>query len=157
MSDSKSRPRRPSTLRPALEAAVTSSSTDPVRRALMLDALEQQLRPALPPGLASHCRLANVADGRLVYVVDSPIWHARLRLAADALIEQARSIGIPASTLAVRTARAPLQPPPPAQEAGRVASPVAREAIRTALATLRESPSPSAQTNGSGPRPRRKR
>ncbi|MFT4197773.1 MAG: DUF721 domain-containing protein [Pseudoxanthomonas sp.] len=157
MSDSKSRPRRPSTPRPALEAALTSSGSDPVRRALMLDALEQQLRPALPPGLAAHCRLANLADGRLVFVVDSPIWHARLRLAADALIEQARSLGVPASTLAVRTARAPLQPPAPASPAGREASPVAREAIRTALATLRESPRPDAQTNTSDPRPRHRR
>ena len=70
---------RSATMQTALEALLSGSSADPVRRALGLDALDRQLRPLLPQALAPHVRLANVAGGRLVMLVDSPVWHAGLR------------------------------------------------------------------------------
>lgn len=39
------------------------------------------------PALAAHCRLANVTGDRLVFVVDSPVWNAKLRLASAHLVE----------------------------------------------------------------------
>ncbi|SDQ98078.1 Protein of unknown function [Pseudoxanthomonas sp. CF385] len=111
MSDSKSKPRRAGIAQPALQAALTDAATDPVRRALWLDALEQQLRPCLPPALAPHCRLANVAGKRLVFIVDSPVWHARLRLAAPELINVAQSIGLAVTEVTAKTSPAPLSKP----------------------------------------------
>ena len=85
-------------------------SSDPLRRALWLEALDQQLRPHLPPSLERHCRLANVNDGQLVFLVDSPVWHARVRLASAQLLDAARSIGLKATRVTVKTASGPLDP-----------------------------------------------
>ena len=59
-----------------MEALLADVAFDPLRRALWLDALDQRLRPSLPPALAPHARVANVDGGRLVYVVDAPVWRA---------------------------------------------------------------------------------
>jgi len=139
MSDSKSSPRRSASPVPALQAAVTDAASDPVRRALWLDALEQQLRPCLPPPLADHCRLANVIEGgRLVFLVDSPIWRARLRLAAPDILDVAHSIGLQATEVTIKTSLAPAVPKSPAGES-RPLSETARDALAAAVATLRES------------------
>ncbi|WP_454832060.1 DciA family protein [Pseudoxanthomonas wuyuanensis] len=141
MSDPKSRTRRPaSTPQPALQAAMSDAATDPVRRALWLDALEQQLRPCLPPALSQHCRLANVADGRrLVFIVDSPVWRAKLRLAAPELINAAQSIGLKVTEVTIKTTTAPPSPAQPAQRAVNPLSETARKALSAALASLDDS------------------
>jgi hypothetical protein len=115
---SKSATRNPRASAPvaALDALLDGPGGDPIRRALWLDALDRQLRPHLPPALAAHARLGNVHDGRLVYLVDAPAWHARLRLAGPGLLDAARSIGLEVSSLVVRTshgARAAQPAPPP--------------------------------------------
>lgn len=68
------------------------------------------MRPHLPPGLAAHARLANVRGDKLVFVVDSPVWHARLRLATLVLIDAARSVGLDVTGLSVKTTLQPLRP-----------------------------------------------
>jgi hypothetical protein len=124
----------------ALDALLSGTARNPVRHALGLDALDRQLRPLLPPGLAAHVRLANVADGRLVFLADSPIWHARLRLSADALLDAARSVGLDVREVAIRTTSQPFErPAPPAsrtQPLGQAVGPAAREAFRAALEAL---------------------
>jgi hypothetical protein len=126
----------------ALDALLSGTARDPVRHALALDALDQQLRPLLPPSLAAHARLANLADGRLVFLVDSPLWHARLRLAADALLDAARSLGLEVREVVIRTTSQPPRPPAPeraqapAPAAGAGRSKAAEEAFRAALASL---------------------
>lgn len=136
MSDSKSKPRRAGIAQPALQAALTDAATDPVRRALWLDALEQQLRPCLPPALAPHCRLANVAGKRLVFIVDSPVWNARLRLAAPELINVAQSIGLAVTEVTAKTSLAPLQKP--AQNPVVPVSEASRRGLQAALDLLSE-------------------
>ena len=136
MSDSKSKPRRTGTAQPALQAALTDAATDPVRRAMWLDALEQQLRPCLPPALAPHCRLANVAGKRLVFIVDSPVWHARLRLAAPELINVAQSIGLAVTEVTAKTSLAPLHPVKPAQDPVVPVSEASRKGLQAALDLL---------------------
>ncbi len=131
----------------ALDALLSGTAADPVRHALGLDALDRQLRPLLPPALAPHVRLANVADGRLVMLVDSPVWHARLRLAAPELLDAARSVGLEVREVAIKATREPLRIPGPAsarpaaaaERGGRSAA--ADEAFRAALAAL-EPPAP---------------
>ena len=91
--------------------------------------MEQQLRPCLPPALAPHCKLGNVTGGKLVFIVDSPVWHAKLRLAAPELINLARSVGFAATEVVAKTTTAPFQRP---QRAGLAVKPMS-EASRTAL------------------------
>ena len=152
MSDSKSQPRRASSPLPALQAAMSDAATDPVRRAIWLDALEQQLRPCLPPALSSHCRLGNVVGGKLVFIVDSPVWHARLRLAAPGLIDLARSIGFAATEVVAKTTTAPFQRPPAAGLAVKPMSEASRNALKAALASLDDPPS-EGSTGGKKPLP----
>lgn len=139
MSDSRSRPPSPRASAPqaALDALLgDASGANPVRRALWLDKLDQRLRPLLPPPLAAHARLANVDGARLVFLVDSPVWHAKVRLAANDLLDAARSLGLDVTQVVVKTA---LQPP--VAHAQRTATPIsatANQAVRDALASLRE-------------------
>jgi hypothetical protein len=141
MSDSRSSPRRPSAPTPALDALVDGPAGGPIRRALWLDGLDRRFRPHLPSSLAAHARLANVENGKLVFVVDAPVWQAKLRLAAPELLDLARSFGLDAQHLVVRTAPAP-PPAPPAERAPLPMSEHAREALRSALASLDPPPTP---------------
>jgi len=124
----------------ALDALLSGTARDPVRHALGLDALDRQLRPLLPPGLAAHVRLANVTDGRLVFLADSPVWHARLRLAADELLDAARSVGLEVREVTIRQTSQPIEraAPPRANARPRVPGPAAQEAFRAALEALVE-------------------
>lgn len=154
MSDSKSKPRRAGIAQPALQAALTDAATDPVRRALWLDALEQQLRPCLPPALAPHCRLANVAGKRLVFIVDSPVWHARLRLAAPELINVAQSIGLAVTEVTAKTSLAPQVKP--AQDPVVPVSEASRKGLQAALDLLSAPDSAGTPPIKEGHRGRRK-
>lgn len=137
MSDSRSPPRRPSVPTPALDALLGSKSGDPIRRAIWLDGLDRRFRPYLPSSLAPHARLANIENGKLVFVVDAPVWRSKLRLAAPELLDAARSFGLDAQELVVKTtlvsapAQARVKPPIPM-------SPAARTALQSALASLEE-------------------
>ena len=137
MSASRSSPPSGSTLpRAALDALLAGSGGDPIRRALWLDALDQRLRPLLPPALAAHARLANVDGIRLVFLVDAPVWHARLRLASRELLDAARSLGLEVGEVVVKVTTAPLRPNSSGQPAPAPMSPVAREALQAVLAAL---------------------
>lgn len=139
MSGSRSKPpagtARTAPAQPALDALLEGAAGDPVRRALWLDALDQRLRPLLPPPLAAHARLGNVDGRRLVYLVDAPVWHARMRLAGPELLDGARSIGLDVTEFVVKTTRSMPRPPQPAS-APRPVSARANEALRDALAIL---------------------
>ena len=139
MPDLKPNARKAAVPRPAAEAALADETGATLRRALWLDALDQQLRPLLPPGLAGHCRLANVSGGQLVFVTDSPVWRARVRLAEAELLDAARSVGLNPTAVIVKTTTGPLQPPAPACATVPLVSATARQAVSDALASLRES------------------
>lgn len=122
--------------RDALQALFAGASADPLRRALWLDALEHRLRPHLPPAIAPHARLANVDGGKLVFLVDSPVWRARLRLASAELLDAARSVGLQCDTVVVKAATRPLTVDPPAPRPPRRLSAAARQALEAALGAL---------------------
>ena len=140
MSDSKSRPppRRPSLPTAALDALLAEPAGDPIRRALWLDGLDRQFRPCLPSSLAPHARLANFEKGRLVLVVDSPVWRAKLRLAAPELLDAARAIGLDAVELVVKTAMAPITATAPAMRKPKSMSAASQSALQAALASLKD-------------------
>lgn len=111
-----------------------------MRRALWLEALDQRLRPCLPEALAAHAQLANVDRDRLVYIVDAPVWHARMRIAGPQLLDAARSLGLPVRNLVVRTRPHPVQPAVQPQGHARLRakpmSAASRRALEAALASL---------------------
>jgi hypothetical protein len=138
------KPGRPGAPQAALEALLAEPAGDPIRRALWLDGLDHQLRPLLPPTLAAHARVANFENGRLVFVVDAPVWRAKLRLAAPELLDRARSFGLAATELVVKTTSSPLAGsamPTRAIRADKPMSTASREALKAALASL-QSPGP---------------
>ncbi len=123
----------------ALQALFAGKGADPLRRALWLDALEQRLRPHLPPSLAAHVRFANLDGAKLVYLVDSPVWRARLRLASPGLLDVARSLGLECDQVVIKSTTQPLWPDPPATHTSNPAMQIpaaAREALQAALASL---------------------
>ena len=128
--------RVPAGPRAALDALLAEPAGDPVRRALWLDTLDQRLRPHLPPGAAAHARLANIRGDRLVFIVDAPVWHARMRLASQELVDAARSIGLDVVGLSVKTTLQPLRPLPPAQATPSMSA-SAQSQLAAALALLR--------------------
>ena len=139
MSDSRSRSSSP-VPRAALEALLgDAAGGNPIRRAMWLDELDRRLSPLLPPSLAAHARLANVDGDRLVYLVDSPVWHARLRLASTGLIDAARSLGLDVTRFVVRTTRQTPGSQAPSAPATVPVSATARAAVRDALASIRGS------------------
>jgi hypothetical protein len=111
-----------------------------VRRALWLDALDQRLRPCLPPALAAHARLANVDRDRLVFLVDAPVWHAKLRMHGPQLLDAARSLGLQVTTLVARISRAPIQPSEVVRQQVVPMSDASRRALEAALASLVDDP-----------------
>ncbi len=117
---------------------MSDASADPVRRALWLDTLEQQLRPCLPPALSRHCRLGNVTGGKLVFIVESPVWKAKLRLAAPELINLARSVGLAVTEVVAKVSTAPFQPVVSTGLAMKPMSEAAREALKAALSSVEE-------------------
>ncbi|WP_187128078.1 DUF721 domain-containing protein [Xanthomonas massiliensis] len=144
MSKTKTSDRAPSVPRQALEALMADKAGHPLHRALQLQALDRQLRPHLPPALARHCRLANVRDGQLVFLVDSPVWHAKLRLAEAGILDAARSLGLKAARVTARTAPAELHSPMQAgTQGGQPVSAATLEHVRRTLASLQDETSGS--------------
>ncbi len=142
-----SRSSSPSGPRGALQALLTEASGDTLRRAQWLDTVDQLLRPHLPPGLAAHARLANVRGDKLVFVVDAPVWHAKLRLATQELVDAARSVGLDVAGLSVKTTLQPLRPLPPATRTAPPMSAVGQSQLEAALALLRSDDAKSAEAD----------
>jgi len=138
MSDAKSRANRPSAPQAALDALLAEPAGDPLRRALWLDALDRRLRPCLPSSLAAHLRLANFTHGKLVFLVDSPIWRTKVRLAAPELLVAARSIGLDAAEVVVKATTVPLAPPIRVERSAIPMSAAASDALQAALASLKD-------------------
>ena len=91
-----------------------------------------------PPSLAAHARLANLDGGRLVYVVDAPVWRAKLRLVAPALLDAARSLGLGVAELVVKTTTDPIHPSKRTEPKATPMSAAAKEALQFALASLKD-------------------
>ena len=130
-------PSAPGRPRAALDALLAEAAGNPLRRALWLDSVDQLLRPCLPPALAAHARLANVRGDKLVFVVDAPVWHAKLRLAVPALVDAARSVGLDVTGVSVKTTLQPLRPLPPNAPPAKPMSVAAQSGLEAALALLR--------------------
>lgn len=103
----------------------------------MLDALDERLRRLLPAALASECRLADLHDGRLVFLTGSASWATRLRLHEAALLTEARiARGDRIDRLVVKVAApAPVPHEPPAHKP---LSPVAAGHLLAAAESMKD-------------------
>ncbi|HEX7342488.1 MAG TPA: DciA family protein [Rhodanobacteraceae bacterium] len=80
------------------------------------DQLDQHLRQALPAAWRDQIRLADIKDGRLVFLAPSSAWASRLRLAQTQILAAARAGGVPARSLSVKVVppvAATVPEPPP--------------------------------------------
>jgi len=114
--------------RPALEAAGEAGLGRLIERAQWLATLDEQLRRFLPDSLLPHCRLGNVGAGKLVYLVDAPVWGIKLRQHADALLDAATAAGLSAGALTVKVV--PSLPSEPDLAAPKPLSQATRDALR---------------------------
>lgn len=119
---------------------------------MWLDTVDQLLRPCLPPVVAAHARLANVRGDRLVFVVDAPVWHAKVRLATRELVDAARSVGLDVAGLSVKTTLQPLRPLPPAARTAPPMSAAGQSQLEAALALLRSGASHEGEDRAEGNR-----
>lgn len=131
---SKSTGRTVQAFQEALRSATSGDLGSVIERAKTLDALDRRLRQSLPPALAAHVRLGNLRDGRLVFLVSSPIWKAKLRLHADVLRDAAAAAGLTACGMTVKVAT--MQPVPAGTTSHTPLSATARETLRAAAATV---------------------
>ncbi|MEO5595719.1 MAG: DciA family protein [Lysobacteraceae bacterium] len=120
-------------LQPALAARGDGAFDRLIERAQWLAALDQQLRRYLPPPLQSHCRLGNVAAGKLIFLVDAPAWTIALRRHADVLLDAATAAGLRQHALTIRVA-----PPATVVAHGSTPKPLS-QATRDALRVTAES------------------
>ncbi len=58
-----------------------------VMKAKRLEALSERLLPLLPKELQPHCRIAGLQTGRLLLIVDSPVWLTHLRFRVPELLD----------------------------------------------------------------------
>jgi hypothetical protein len=105
-----------------------------IERARQLDTLDRLLRQSLPPELAGQCRLANVRADKLIFLVSSPVWSAKLRLHTDVLLNAAAAVGLEARSLITKVAT--MQPVPPDAAPRSPLSPAARDALRAAAGVI---------------------
>lgn len=123
-----------STFRAPVLAATAGDLGSVIERARTLRELDKRLRQSLPEPLASHVRLGNVRDGRLVFLVESPVWKAKLRLYADVIRDAASAAGLVTSGMTVKVAT--MLPVPPDAASLSPLTQAARDALRAAAATV---------------------
>jgi hypothetical protein len=80
-------------------------------RARVLAALDEQLRQMLPSPLREQVRLADLRDGRIVFLAPTPAWATRLRTAQNELLAAAHHLGAQAHTVVVKVAPPTVSPP----------------------------------------------
>jgi hypothetical protein len=121
-----------------LEALADTRLAPLVQRAMMLGELDTKMRQSLSPTLAAHCRLANVTDRQLVFLVDAPVWKAKLRLEGPLLQELAAAAGFAARTLVVKVFPEGWTESSVEPTAGRPLSSAARESLRATALSIND-------------------
>jgi hypothetical protein len=124
------------TLKPLLEIQTGGSSAGLVERALLLQALDRQLRQYLPDDVAGQCSLANVHPDKLVFLTTSSTWKARLRLHEGDLVAAARQCGLQIDRVVVKVAT--MQPVSPETASRKPLSNTAREHLRAAAQSIED-------------------
>lgn len=86
---------------------VSSDAAGLATRAGQLAELGARLNCVLPSALAAQVQLANLRDGKLVFLATSPAWATRLRYSQALVLEAARQLGLDVQGLLVKVAAIP--------------------------------------------------
>jgi hypothetical protein len=120
-------PSRPRTTHRSESLATAVGDSKPVAalraRARALGVLDEKLRQKLPSPLREQVQLADLRDGRLVFLAPTPAWASRLRMAGNTLLEAAHDLGAEAVSVVVKVV-----PPLPETEVTVTAKPLSRTA-----------------------------
>ena len=120
-------PSRPRQTRRSETAARAVGDLKPVaalrERARALAVLDERLRLVLPSPLREQVRLADLRDGRIVFLAPTPAWASRLRQVQSTLLEAARGLGAEAGSVVVKVV-----PPLPESTQAVTAKPLSRAA-----------------------------
>jgi hypothetical protein len=108
-----------------------------LRRARELDRLDRLLRQKLPAAVAENSRLANIDAGKLVFLVNAPVWKSKLRILADVLLDAANAAGHPARALVVKVVP-PAASNSPEPGVGKPLSEAVRESLRAAARSVED-------------------
>lgn len=95
---------RPATAKAVSDCAPVASLREHARA---LAALDLRLRRTLPPALRDQVRLADLRDGRIVFLAPTPATAARLRTCRDDLLAAAHELGVQADAVVVKVAPIP--------------------------------------------------
>jgi len=118
--------------KPAAECVALGALAEYARA---LDVLDRRLRRLLPETLARESRLADVRNGRVVFLASSQTWASRLRLHQTALMAEARTaLGDVVERFAVKVA--PLPPVPAEQSKHKPLSAATAEHLRATAKSL---------------------
>lgn len=79
-------------------------------RARELDHLSARIVPLLPAPLRDHVRYAGLHNDRVLLLVDSPAWCARVRMDRPRILASIHGIGFAAATVLARVLPTPDQP-----------------------------------------------
>ena len=120
----------------ALQAAASAELGPLIQRAQALGRLDELLRQSLPTALAGQCRLANVDNDRLVFLVNAPVWKNKLRLMADVLLDAAAAAGHPVRTLVVKVV--PTGVNSPENVVGKPLSEAVRDSLRATAQSVND-------------------
>ncbi len=108
------RSRTPKHAKPVAELVRKDKLGDLAAHAGRLAELGTSLNRVMAPTLAAQVRLANVRDGKLIFLATSPAWATRLRHAQGGLLEAAQALGLQVRELRVKVVSSP---PPAADDA----------------------------------------
>lgn len=95
------------TPRPIADIVLSSDAAGLAARAGRLADLGARLNRVLPSALSAQVRLANLRDGKLVFLVASPAWATRLRYSQALVLEAARQLGLDVQGLVVKVVAGP--------------------------------------------------
>lgn len=101
------RSRGPKHAKPVAELVRSDKLGKLAAHAGRLAELDTSLNRVMAPTLAAQVRLANVRDGKLVFLAMSPAWAARLRYAQAGILEAAQALGLDVRELQVKVVSAP--------------------------------------------------
>ena len=121
------RSRGPKHAKPVAELVRADKLGDLAAHAGRLTELGTSLNRVMAPTLAAQERLANVRDGKLIFLASSPAWATRLRYAQAGLLEAARQLGLDVRELRVKVVSVP---PPMAEDFRPAVAPLSQTAAR---------------------------
>ena len=116
----------------SFKSVVDSLGDGTLARAQWLEQVNGKLLAQVSPSLRHHIRVANVVGKKLVVLVESPLWHSKVRFEIPALLDAAQRIGLDAQEVTIKVAAPPA---PPGQEAP-TSVPMSAKTIRDLEAAL---------------------